>query len=62
MNNFQLSDLINLAKGDPQAMYDKMLKENPQFSDFVQKNKDKQPDEIAKEYNIDPAMLKLFIR
>lgn len=62
MNNIQLSDLLNLAKGDPQAMYDKMMAENPQFSEFVQKNKDRKPDDIAKDYNIDPTLLKLFLR
>lgn len=60
MNN--IFELLNLAKGDPQGMYDKMLKENPQFSDFVQKNKDKKPEDIAKEYGVDPSLLSLFIK
>lgn len=62
MNNIQISDLINLAKGDPQVMYNKMMNENPQFSEFVNKNRDKKPEEIAQAYGIDPTLLKLFLR
>lgn len=60
MNNFNINDLLSLAKGDPQAMYDNMLKTNPQFARFVEETKGKTPEEIAKANNIDPALLSLF--
>ena len=46
-----LSDIITLTK-NPQAMYDKMLRENPQFAQFVETNKGKTPEDIAKENNM----------
>lgn len=60
MNNFNLTDLLNLAKGNPQELYDNMLKTNPQFAQFVKDNEGKTPEEIAKANNIDPAVLSLF--
>lgn len=58
MNN--ILEILSMAKGDPQSMYDKMIRENPQFSEFVQKNKDKRPEDIAKEYGVDPSLLNLL--
>lgn len=55
-----LTDLLSLAKGNPQELYDNMLKTNPQFAQFVEANKGKSPEEIAKANNIDPAILSLF--
>lgn len=55
-----LASLINLAKGNPQAMYDEMIKTNPQFAKFVEDNKGKTAEEIAKANNLDPALLSLF--
>lgn len=55
-----INELISLAKGNPQAMYDDMLKNNPQFAKFVEETKGKKPEDIAKAYNIDPALLNLF--
>ena len=60
--SINFNDLLSLAKGDPQSTYEKMMRENPQFKDFVEKNKGRNPDDIAKDYNIDSALMKLFIR
>ncbi len=45
-----------------QGLYENMLKNNPQFAKFVEENKDKTPEEIAKAYNLDPNLIKTFMR
>jgi len=51
INKFELFNL--LRSGNPQAVFDTMMKNNEQFRKFVEENKGKTPEEIAKEHNID---------
>ena len=56
----QLRGLKQMLGGNPQAMYDKMLRENPQFKSFVEANQNKSPEQIAKDYGIDFNQIRQF--
>lgn len=46
--------LQNLNKrNNPNNMFSNMLNSNPQFRQFVEENKGKSPEQIAKEHGID---------
>ena len=45
-----------------EAVYNRLLRNNPQFVQFVQSNQGKSMDELAKEYGIDPQMLQSLFR
>lgn len=57
----QIANLRQLANGNPQGLYDQMMKSNPQFKQFVNSNQGKSPEQIAKENGIDLGMLKQLI-
>ena len=64
-NNNQLGSMMNimniLKNGNPNAIYDQMLKGNPQFRSFVDQNKGKTPEQIAEEYGVDFNQIKSFL-
>lgn len=43
---------------NPNEMFDNMMRTNPQFAQFVEQNKGRSPQEIARAYGIDPSILK----
>lgn len=43
----------NLRGGNPQAVYDKMYKDNPQFRDFANAMRGKTPEQAFGEYGFD---------
>lgn len=46
-------NLINTIKsGNPQVIFNQMMQSNPQFAQFVNANKGKTPEQIAKEHGI----------
>lgn len=51
------SDLHSLLDamrtGDPAALAQQMMQSNPQFRQFVEQNKGKSPDQIAREHGFD---------
>ena len=55
-----LSQLASIMKGDPNKVYEEMMKTNPKFAKFVKENEGKSPEQIAKENGIDPSILELF--
>lgn len=57
MNNL-LSQLLSIK--NPDAFYQKMIVNNPQFAKFIEDNKGKTPEQIAKENGVDPRILNLF--
>ena len=57
MNNL-ISQLMSIK--NPDAFYQKLISTNPQFAKFIQDNKGKTPEQIAKENNVDPRILNLF--
>ena len=60
MNN--LMGLINMAKGNPWGMYNNLMRNNPQFRQFVNDNRGKSAEQIAQEHGIDLSMLKDFMK
>lgn len=57
MNNVDLSQLIT----DPRRLFDDMMRNNPEFAKFVNDNKGKSAEQIARENNIDLSMLSKLI-
>lgn len=55
--------LINaLKQGNPDYMFQQMIKNNPQFKSFVDANKDKTVQEIADSYGIDINTISQLLR
>ena len=49
----------NLVNGkNPQAVFDEMVRTNPQFAQFVESIKGKNVEQLAREYGIDINTLK----
>lgn len=52
-----IADRINairgMVSGDPQAFAQQMMRTNPQFAAFVQRNQGKSPEQIAQENGLD---------
>ena len=57
-----ISALMQMAKGNPEGMFKQMMQSNPQFRSFVDANKGKPADQIAREHGIDPGMLRQFMK
>ena len=49
-----------MSTGNPTAIFNNMMNTNPQFRDFVEKNKNKSIEEIAMEYDLDMSILNYF--
>lgn len=47
-----------LKNGNPEQIAMQMMQQNPQFRKFVEANKDKTPEQVAREYGIDWNQLK----
>lgn len=47
-----------LSGQDPDVLFNQMVNNNPQFKRFVEENKDKTPEQIAREHGINPELLK----
>lgn len=45
----------------PQVIFQSLLSSNPQFASFVEQNKGKSLDQIARENGIDPNLVHRFI-
>lgn len=50
-----LPSLVRAAMGDPQGLFDQMMRDNPQFRQFVDDNRGKTPEQIARDNGIDFA-------
>lgn len=53
--NQALDMLRSLKSGNPEQIARQMLEQNPQFRQFIEANKGKDPMQIARENGIDPA-------
>lgn len=49
-----------LKSEDPIALAKRMADKNPEFAEFVEKNKGKSADEIGKEYGVDLSLFNLI--
>lgn len=47
-----------LSGQDPDVLFNQMVNNNPQFKRFVEENKGKTPEQIAREHGINPELLK----
>lgn len=43
---------------NPDTVFNELMKNNPQFKNFIESNRGKSPEDIARENGIDPAILK----
>ena len=61
-NRFSLPSLLQAAQGNPQALFDQMMRDNPQFRQFVDDNRGKTPEQIARDNGIDFAVVQRLMR
>ena len=50
-----MPSLVQAAMGDPQELFDQLMRDNPQFRRFVDDNRGKSPEQIARDNGIDFA-------
>lgn len=57
-----MKDFVQMAKGNPDVLFEQMMQSNPQFAKFVNDHKNKSPQQIAQEYGLDIGMINQFMR
>lgn len=57
----QMNILSLLKNRNPNEVFNQMMQTNQQFKSFVEQNKGKSVEQIAKEHNIDMNLLKQFM-
>lgn len=50
-----------LRSGNPEQIAQQMMQNNPQFRQFVEQNKGKTPEQVAKEHGIDLSQFKTMM-
>lgn len=58
----QIGQLRQLAGDNPNAAIHMLSQRNPQFAQFLQQNKGKSPEQIAKDYGIDWNMVQSIMK
>lgn len=56
-NNIDMGTLLRISR-NPDKVFQEMLKSNQQFAKFVEENKGRSPEEIAKAYGLSPDIIK----
>lgn len=55
----QIANLMKMLRsGNPDQIAQQMMQNNPQFRQFVEANKGKTPEQVAREYGVDLNQLK----
>lgn len=55
----QFANVLKMLRtGNPEQIAQQMMQNNPQFRQFVEQNKGKTPEQVAKEYGVDLSQLK----
>ena len=55
----QFSNLMKMLRsGNPEQIAQQMMQNNPQFWQFVESNRGKTPEQVAREYGIDLNQIK----
>lgn len=55
----QIAGVMQMLKsGDPEQIAQQMMQSNPQFRQFMEQNKGKTPEQVAKENGIDLSQFK----
>lgn len=61
-SNNKMSQVMRVMKmlrsGNPEQIARQMMQNNPQFRQFVEANKGKTPEQVAREYGVDLNQLK----
>lgn len=57
-----IGNIKKMMNGNPQVLYESMMKNNKQFAEFVKTNDGKSPEDIARSYGIDPDILKQLFK
>lgn len=53
-----LSELLAMTKGNPQALMSQLMISDRSFAEFVEKNKNKTPEQAFKDYGFDYSQFK----
>lgn len=53
LNNSIFALINSLKSGNPNIIFNQMMNNNPSFRSFIEQNKEKSPDQVAKENGID---------
>ena len=61
-SRFSLPSLLQAAQGNPEALFSQLMRDNPQFRRFVDDNRGKTPEQIARENGIDFAEVQRLMR
>ena len=55
----RISQIKDMLEGkNPDAVFSEMMQNNPDFRKFVESNRGKSPEQIARENGIDPTILR----
>lgn len=58
----QIANLMKMLRsGNPEQIAQQMMQSNPQFRQFIEANKGKTPEQVAREYGVDLNQLKGII-
>lgn len=57
----KIRSLKSMAGGNPQALYNQLMRTNPQFAQFIHNNAGKSPEQIAQENGIDINSVRQFM-
>lgn len=57
-----MNPIIQMLNNNIDQMFNQMLKSNPQFAEFVRVNQNKSPEQIAMDYNLNPAILENILK
>lgn len=58
----QVANVLKMLRsGNPEQIAQQMMRINPQFRQFVEANKGKTPEQVAREYGVDLNQLKNMI-
>lgn len=59
----QIANVMKMLRsGNPDQIAHQMMQSNPQFRHFVEQNKGKTPEQVAREYGVDIDQLKQMMK
>lgn len=59
----RIAEIKRAINGQPaDALFNRMMHENPQFAQFVQQNQGKSPEQILRDYGLDANLLQSILR
>lgn len=59
----QVANVLKMLRsGNPEQIARQMMQNNPQFRQFVEANKGKTPEQVAREYGVDIGQLKQMMK